>query len=224
MFIFLSYKIDLNTPVYGGRKGFLSAAASSIKNGDTANTSKWKLPNHLGTHIDFPYHFYINGQTLEDFSEDFWVFDGKSIQILEVDMPKDKYLIEPKNIKEHDINFDAEFLILKTGIGKYRDIKRYWKYNPGINIETVEWIREKFEKLKIIGIDSISISSWQHRDIGREAHKIFLDPKKPVLIIEDMNLSKITSDTVFKMIYIAPLLVKGADGSPCTVFAEVQTK
>ena len=77
MFIFLSYEIDLNTPIYGGKKGFLSKPSSSIEHGDTANTSKWEFPNHIGTHIDFPYHFYKNGQTVDDFTPDFWIINRR---------------------------------------------------------------------------------------------------------------------------------------------------
>ncbi|GAF94079.1 unnamed protein product, partial [marine sediment metagenome] len=72
MFIQLSYKIDVETPAYGGKQGFLLTPLSSIEKGDSANTSKWEFPNHLGTHIDFPYHFFQNGQTVEDFPTDFW--------------------------------------------------------------------------------------------------------------------------------------------------------
>src|SRR5512136_1600924 len=118
MFVFLSYKIDLNTPIYGGRKGFLSTTSTSIENGDTTNTSNWKFPNHIGTHIDFPYHFYQNGQTVDDFPEKFWIFNGKKIQLLEVNLPKKKYLIEPVHIKKHSFISDTEFLILKMGLGK----------------------------------------------------------------------------------------------------------
>ncbi len=86
MLIFLSYSIDINTPFYGGRKGFMSIPSSSISNGDSANTSRWEFPNHIGTHIDFPYHFYQHGQTVDDFPADFWVFDGKKVQIVEVNL------------------------------------------------------------------------------------------------------------------------------------------
>lgn len=212
----------MHTPIYGGRTGFLSKISGSIEQRDSANTSKWEFPNHIGTHIDFPYHFYKNGQTIEDFTADFWILNGEEIQILDVGLPKDNLLIKIEHIKNQDLNMDAEFLILKTGFGKYRDQQKYWKYNPGLSIEISNWIREKFEKLKIIGLDLISISSWQHREIGRTVHKNLLNPKKPVLIIEDMDLSNVLDNTLFKKIYIAPLMVSKADGSPCMILAEVE--
>jgi kynurenine formamidase len=222
MFIFLSYKIDSDAPIYGGKTGFLLRTASSIKNGNNANTQKWELPNHLGTHIDFPYHFYENGQTSDFFPPEFWIFDGVKIQVLEVSLSEKKFLIEPEHIERHNFNSDADFLILKTGFGKYRNKEKFWKYNPGISVETAEWIIKNFKKIRVIGIDSISISSWQHRDIGRKVHKKLLNPKNPILIIEDMDLSKVNRDTIFKMIYVSPLMVSSSDGVPLTILAEVK--
>jgi len=223
MNIILSHPIDENTPMYGGKKGFVSKNKSSIKNGDSANTSIWKLPNHLGTHIDFPYHFYDNGQTIDDFTADFWILDGKEIQILNVNIPKNDLLIKIEHIKNQKLNRSSKFLILKTGFSKYRDQQKYWKYNPGLSIEASKWIRKKFKNIKIFGLDSISVSSWQHRKEGRIVHKNLLNPTKPILIIEDMDLSNVSDNTIFKKIYIAPLRVSKTDGSPCMILAEVKS-
>ena len=122
------------------------------------------------------------------------------------------------------MKFDAELLLLKTGFHKYRDKEEYWKNNPGVSIEFVKWLKQNFKNLRVIGMDFISLSSWQHRDAGREVHKILLDPKKSILPIEDMNLSKIGVDTVFNKVIVAPLMVNKSDGTPCTVFAEVEKK
>jgi len=222
MFIFLSYKIDSNTPIYGGKTSFLSNKETSIKNGDSANTQKWNMQNHLGTHIDFPYHFYENGQTSDFFPPEFWIINSEKIQVLEFNLIEKKYLIEPENFVKDEFNSDAQFLILKTGFGKYRSQEKFWKYNPGISVETTDWIIKNFKKIKIIGIDSISISSWQHREIGRKVHKKLLNPKNPILIIEDMDLTKINRDTIFKRVIIAPLIVSKSDGGPCTILAEVK--
>lgn len=221
MFVRLSYEIDDNTPSYGGKNSFKIKPLSLINEGNSANTSTWEIFNHLGTHIDFPYHFYQNGQTIEDFPEDFWIFSEDKIQVLEVNLSKNELLIKPENINVKNLHLDPEILFFKTDYGKFRAKEKYWKYNPGLDIETVNWIKKTFKDIKIIGIDSISISSWQHRDMGRQVHRELLDPKNPILIIEDMNLSKINNTTRFKMIHIAPLFVSKADGSPCTITAEV---
>lgn len=221
MNIFLSYPIEKNTPTYGGKKGFISISSSSIEKGNSANTERWEFPNHLGTHIDFPYHFHQNGQTIEDFSIDFWVYEGKKVQILEADL-SDSLLIKPEHIKNQRIDFDTEFLIIKTDFGKYRSEERFWKYNPGVSEELADWVIDNFKKLRIFGVDTISISSWQHREIGRKVHRKMLDPKKPIVFIEDMNLSEVNNSTIFNIVYVAPFMVSKSDGGPCTIFAEVK--
>ena len=222
MFLFLSYKIDSETPMYGGKNGIKSIPLSSIEEGNSTNTSKWEFPNHLGTHVDFPYHFYQNGQTINDFPADSWIIEGNKIQIIEINLSGNNLLIKPEDIKKQDFNHNSEFLILKTGFGIHRNQKKYWEYNPGLSIELTDWIRHNFKKIRFLGFDSISVSSWQHRDIGRKAHKKMLDPKKPILLIEDMDLTQISRNTLIKMIYIAPLIVKNTNGSPCTILAEVE--
>jgi kynurenine formamidase len=221
VFILLSHKIDISSPFYGGRKGFSYEPTSLIKKGDTANTQKWMFPNHLGTHIDLPYHFHQNGQTIEDFPIDSWIIDGKKIQTLEVNIPENEFLIKPEPL-ENKIDLDVEFLILKTGFGTYRNQEKYWKFNPGLSLEAAVWIKDNLKKLRFIGLDSISISSWQHRDIGRKVHKTMLEPTNPCLIVEDMDLSNINENTLFEKIIISPLMVRESDGGPCTIFAEVK--
>jgi arylformamidase len=221
MYKLLSYLINEDTPMYGGKKGFFLKTQSSIKNGDSANTSFWQFPNHLGTHIDFPNHFYEEGQTVEDYSAEFWMYNGEDIQLLEVTLPNDELLIKPEHLNSQISNNNAKLILLKTDSGRFRDEERYWKFNPGISIELAEWLREHFKKLQIIGLDSISVSSWQYRDIGQKVHRILLHPEKPILLIEDMDLSKVNKKTQFKRIIIVPLMVSRANGCPCTIFTEV---
>ena len=109
----------------------------------------------------------------------------------------------------------------KNNINEYRNQEKYWKYNPGISIELADWLRQTFHKLKMIGLDSISISSWQYRKIGRMVHKKFLNPDNPIILIEDMDLSQIHQETQFKMLTIAPFRVVNENGCPCTISAEV---
>jgi len=151
-------------------------------------------------------------------------FDENKIQILEVCLPEKDLLIRPKHINNCHLNSNTEFLMFKTGFDRCRGEEKYWKYNLGVDIDTAEWIKKTFKRIRIIGLDSISISSWQHRDIGRKVHKKLLNPKKPILIVEDMNLSQVNKDTVFKRVYVAPLIISKSDGSPCTILAEVKNQ
>ena len=67
---YLSYFIDSSTPLYGGAKDIIIKNKTSIGNGDSSNTMILNIPNHAGTHIDFPLHFIENGKSCNDYKSD----------------------------------------------------------------------------------------------------------------------------------------------------------
>lgn len=221
--IWLSHIIDKNTPLYGGRVENLSIyKTSSIDEGKIANDTRIETTVHVGTHIDMPYHFHKKGQTIEDFGIDFWFFSKPLI----IDFKPENYIIEDDLIsilKEiQDVGYDI--LIVKTGLCHIRDERAFWEYNYGFSPSIYEYLKEKFINIRVIGFDSISISSWQNRDLGRISHKVFLNPESPILILEDMDLRKITKSIKLSEVIIMPFRISQCDGLPCSVFGVVDEK
>ena len=221
--VFLSYFLNESTPMYGNGNSFLRSNVRSISNGDSANGAVWTFPNHIGTHIDLPFHFIHNGKTLSDYQPSFW--KSKKIQIIEIPDVVENELISNNRLQfiESIDNRTSEMIFLKTGFGRYRGEEKYWKNNPGFLPETADFIRSLFPELKMLGFDFISLSSYQNRDIGREAHREFLKSDRPILLIEDMNLTTVTPQTELNECTVAPLLVENADGTPVTILAEIQS-
>lgn len=220
-FLYLSYILDEKTPTYGNRNKFISSKKSDISKGDIANDTTIETTVHIGTHIDMPYHFFENGQTIEDFTLDFFL----SERVLFISLkPKEliiKYeLIEKLEKIENKNNY--EFLIVKTGICSKRDTQEFWELNHGFDPSIAKYLRESFPYVRVLGFDSISVSSFAHRMLGREAHKAFLDPKNPILLLEDMDLREVTKNNIIKKLTIAPLRIAKCDGLPCTVIAEIE--
>jgi arylformamidase len=212
--LYLSYFIDEQTPLYGGGTDVQIIEHKSIKNGDTSNNKKLSLYNHTGTHIDFPNHFFENGMLSDDYPASFWTFECPFL----LKRPAFENEIIDLNKKDlANVPIDVDFLIIKTGFGIYRGEEKYWKYNPGLSPNTANILRELFPKIKIIGMDFISLTSYQNREIGREAHKKFLGGNNPILLVEDMDLSKIEFSP--KQIFCLPILIKGLDGAPVTIVA-----
>ncbi|PHS55788.1 MAG: cyclase [Sulfurimonas sp.] len=213
--IFLSHLLDSNTPTYGNRNQFYINKKSSIANGDIANDSYISTTVHIGTHIDMPYHFYENGQTIEDFDANFWIF--KKVLFVEIEpnniIIKDELISKLEQIE--DDNY--EILILKTGICHIRDKDEFWEKNYGFAPEIYSFIVDKFPHIRIFGFDSISVSSITNRMLGREAHKKFLNTTKPLLLLEDMDLRNIDKNTKIKQLVVSPIRIAKCDGLPCTV-------
>ncbi len=62
---------------------------------------------------------------------------------------------------------------------------------------------------------------FRNRQVGREAHRALLDPKAPILLLEDIDLREVDRETNFYSITIAPLRIEKCDGLPCNIFAEI---
>jgi kynurenine formamidase len=214
-YIYLSFFLDDRTPLYGGEIGIQINPDRSIENGDTANTKRLSLHNHSGTHIDYPNHFFSKGKQSQDFPADYWIF--KKPYLVEIPAKENELLTMSKQALE-TLPLDIDFLILKTGFGKYREDNKYWSHNPGISPELATSLKDYLPNLRVVGIDTVSITSFQNREEGRKAHRIFLDEKRPVLLVEDMDLSSLKNSP--DKIICCPLLVLGVDGAPVNVIAE----
>ena len=218
--IYLSYPLDENTPAYGGGRGFQRITEKSMTQGDSCNTANWSFPNHIGTHIDFPRHFSEHGRTLDDYPAEFFQFDNVGFVHLK-DLSSGE-IIDWDHLARADIAVDIELLLIKTDFYCKRGQAIYWQENPGFSPELADQLRGTFSQLRVIGFDSISLSSFAHRDLGRKAHRAFLEHRRPILPLEDMNLAQVSDHSAIRCIVVAPWQVAGTDGAPCTVMAEIQ--
>lgn len=212
--LLLSHTLSESSPGYGGKQGFFRKQTRKICEGDTCNNEEWTLSNHMGTHMDFPLHFFAEGKGLTDFLPTEFV--NYQIQLLELPGIEPSTLIDPSFL-EGKILADTEILLLKTHFEKHRAEETYWSRGPGMHPESANYLREVAPNIKMIGFDFISLSSYTNREVGRVAHRQFLDPQKPILIIEDMALEKLTVSP--KQMVISPLWVEKSDGAPVTVWA-----
>lgn len=217
--VYLSHTLNLETPVYGGAdSSFMLERKRDISLGDHANNSMLHFSAHMGTHIDMPFHFYEDGQTIEHFPASFWIFSS----VLMVEIEPETLVIE-KELMEALDKFDkkqlgiCDLLLVKTGQEAFRGTRTYWEKNTGFSPLLYDYLILNLPNLRVFGFDSISLSSFQHRDIGRQAHKAFLNSQRPILPLGDMSLSRLSQEADIKRVVVSPLLVEKCDGLPCTV-------
>lgn len=216
--IFLSHFLDDSTPGYGGVKAFEKKAVNEICKGCSSNSEQWILSNHVGTHIDLPAHFDDAGKRLEEFDPKDWIMNKPYLIHLSA---------SENQIIEHSSGFDSipvdcDLLLLKTEFQKKRTDSTYWQNGPGLSPDLAKWIRKNRPNIKILGFDFISITSYSNRPLGRIAHREFLGHEganQALRVIEDMKLDELKTSP--KKVIVAPVLVKGADGAPVTVIAEI---
>jgi kynurenine formamidase len=116
---------------------------------------------------------------------------------------------------------DIEFLVIKTGYCKYRSVAKYHNDNPGLESSLADVLKAKFSKLRGIGFDFISLTSWNYREHGRLSHSSFLGEPNNFLVIEDMDLNNVNKETRIDSIVIAPLRTIDGNGGPVTIIADI---
>lgn len=220
-FVYLSHILDTQTPGFGGSADFRLEAVRRMCEGGSCNASRVQMSMHLGTHVDAPFHFCESGDTVEKFGAQNWVF--QNVNLVHLENIQSGILIGVDSWCEN-LSADVELILLKTGFEEHRHSSVYWQENPGLSAELGLWLRRNRPSVRAIGFDFISASSFTNREMGREAHKAFLDKGEtskgnPILIMEDLHLRELEKNPV--EVIALPLRVRGADGAPMTIIARM---
>jgi arylformamidase len=217
----LSYPLTAKTPLYPNTPVPVIHPLRSMEHGDTTNTSSITFSTHSGTHIDAPRHFCKQGKTIADcLTVDTTFYPAYCI---DVPKPVSEEITVSDLIGSISHVQDAAALLIRTGWHTLRseNPEQYSNDHPWVSPEVPQFLREKCPGLCLFGLDQISVSSLLHRETGHECHRKFLCGKKPVLLLEDLNLSDIRIKEAFEM-HIYPYYIDDIDGIPVTVIAEIQ--
>ena len=191
----------------------------SIANNDSANTSLFSFGNHSGTHIDVPLHFCNNGFSVAEMLNAENVFSPAVC----IDIAKEPESSISKADLEPSVEqiSDAEALLIRTGFFRYRQdqLDVYTTSHPWIQPDVPEYLREICPRLKLVGLDTISVSNPSHRKEGRETHRAFLCSKFPLLLLEDADISdSFLVGNKFEL-HVYPWIVDDVDATPVTALA-----
>ena len=220
--IFLSYTLSDRYSSYGDGERIDIRSINCIADGSSNNSSRLIINSHFGTHIDFPFHFNNEGKMGEKYSPEKFVCN--SVMVVHfADKSFQDWVITSNDFNNLTFSENTELLLIKTGLCEKRLENDYWEKYPGLHSDLAEFFKDKMPNLKAVGLDTMSISSWQNRPMGRIAHKSFLIDHN-ILIIEDMDLSKINQNDIIETVIISPLRFDNSDGSPTTIFAKIKSK
>jgi len=216
--VFLSHPVSEETPSYGNRDKISISPKSFIKNGEGANTSFISFSNnHMGTHIDTPFHFCNDGKkTLEYNASEFYF---KKIGLIKIPCTNAK-LIDVNDLIGFDIDRDIDILLIQTGYENFRKTDKYHNDNPGIDPSVADFLRANYKSLRAVGFDFISLTSWKFRPEGREAHRTFLCSDPSILVIEDISFYEL-GESEIDWLLISPLRSTDGNGGPVTITAKL---
>ncbi len=165
------------------------------------------LSTHTGTHMDAPFHFNPNGQTIDQVEVNRYI----CINAILIKIQKNaNEMITRDDItqnKKYEIK-EKDTVVFSTGWEKQIKQKdNYIRNNPGLSKDAAEYLVEK--KVNAVGIDCPSIDIGV--DSGLIAHETLLSNE--VLVIENLcNLYEFTNG-IFTLL-VTPLKLAGASGSP----------
>ena len=198
----LSHILNNKSTVYPGTAlpEFI-VSATIEKNG--YHETCFRFHSHLGTHIDAPAHMLRHGKFLDKM--DITSFCGKGLII-------DTNSKSPNIEKELLINFQKElesidFVLFKTGWGKFWNEKKYFDDFPVLTSEALHYLFQF--RLKGIGFDTISADTINSFDFKNHL-AIF---EKGLIIIENLVFPEDMIETTGEL-FCFPLWYENADGSP----------
>ncbi|MEM0443866.1 MAG: cyclase family protein [Candidatus Caldarchaeum sp.] len=216
MWVLLSHKLSTLTPCYDDGPRLEVIPVKQVSRGDSSNSYSVKLFNHLGTHVDAPYHFDEAGRRIASYTAEELLFSRPLL----VDLPKKEgELITENDLRPYAAEIaSADLLLLRTGFQSLRESRPevFMKRGPCLSSGAASFLRN-FTGLRALGVDMISISSPINREQGREAHRILLRGRS-FLIIEDMDL--LDKPSKYMRVVVSPLLIEEVDSAPCTVLGE----
>ena len=219
----LSYTLNVRDHAFPGAPTMRVEPFESMQEGDRLNTYNVTLFNHFGTHMDGPNHFNGQGRQLYELELSTFIFEKPLL----VDIPKGRgELVEPEELMRFDEAIRAaDLLLVRSGFSAMRasDNRADSEEGPAISARAAELIVERYQNLKAVGMDWISLSSPLHLEDGIRAHQIMLGKTgaEPVLIIEDIDLSGLDPDTL-ETVFALPLFIEGIDSAPVTILAKIR--
>lgn len=198
----LSHLLNNKSTVYHGTASPEFIISATIEK-EGYHETFFRFHSHLGTHIDAPAHMLKHGKFLDKM--DISSFCGKGL-IIETNSKSqniEKELLIPfKNTFKN-----TDFVLFKTGWGKFWNEKKYFEDFPVLTSEALGYLLQF--QLKGIGFDTISADIVGSPDF-KNHFAIF---EKGLIIIENLVFPENMDETTGEF-FCFPLCYENADGSP----------
>jgi arylformamidase len=176
-----------------------------VDKGDKVTMSRVEMSSHDGTHIDAPLHFIPGGTTIDAMPIETTVGPCRVIEI------KDEKSVTVKELEPYKIKAGERILFkTKNSPGVYA-VRQYAGKFVTISLEAARYLAEK--KIRLVGIDYISVASAETMENVGDVHKAFLG--NGIFILEALNLAGVKPGN-YELICL-PLRIEKGDAGPCRV-------
>jgi kynurenine formamidase len=228
----LTYAYDSTTVYWPTEKGFVFEKGQEgfTPGGWYYTANRFWTPEHGGTHIDAPIHFFKDRATLDQVPLERLIAPGVVIDVTAQCAGNPDYLVTVDDLttweKKHDQQLNDVIVLLRTGYGRFwPDRVKYMGTNergqeavaklhfPGLHPDAAKWLVEN-RKVKAIGLDTPSIDFGQSKDF--RTHVVLYERSLPAM--ENVaNLDQLP-EKGFTVIAL-PMKIKGGSGGPLRIVA-----
>lgn len=201
---------DLTLTYKDGMRG-VAFETSKTKSADGWNAKTLHLYSHAGTHMDAPFHFNVNDQTIDEFEVRRFVCDSWVI-------PIDAHSGQKLKLKDLGVFADliqqGDGVVLQTGWSAFVSEDKYRTELPGIHEDLAKWFVEK--GINMLAVEPPSIADVTDLAEVTKIHEILLGGD--IIIVEGLTNLEVLSKEKVKLIAL-PLKIKDGDGAPARVIA-----
>jgi len=175
------------------------------------NVTELSMVVHIGTHVDSPRHYFVDGPAFEDVPMSRLMGAGV---VWQIDAPLEA-TIEPEDLEPLRPTLEpGDILLLETGAARHVGTADYHRH-PFLSTRAAEWLVEK--QIKLLGVDASTPElpiPLRPPGFDFPVHRTLL--RDGVLIAEQVaNLGALAGQRVELM--LLPLNIVGSDGAPARV-------
>jgi len=231
----LSHPFDENTVYWPTETGFVleRISAGVTERGYFYAANRFRAPEHGGTHLDAPIHFWRGGQTVDAVPLERLMGDGACVDVSRACAADRDYLVTVEDLKrweaEHEASLADKVVLLRTGFAaRWPDRERYLGttatgreavsqlHFPGLDPSAAEWLAVE-RRVRLVGIDTASIDHGPSRDFS--SHVALSRNGVPAL--ENLASLERLPATGIRVIAL-PMKIAGGSGGPCRAVAVLE--
>jgi kynurenine formamidase len=192
--------------------------------------NRFSAPEHGGTHIDAPIHFFKAGQTVDQIPLQRLVGDGVCVDVAQKCSADRDYLVTVEDLRaweeHHKISLAEKIVFLSTGY------TRWWPnrveylgtaatgraavgqlHFPGLDPAAATWLATQ-RRIKVVGIDTASIDHGPSGDFSSHVNLF----RHNVPALENLAALDKLPPMGFRVVAM-PMKIAEGSGSPCRVAA-----
>lgn len=204
--------IDLTLAYHEGITGFQSETARTVEL-DGWNAKTLHVYSHAGTHMDAPFHFGVNANTIDLYPPERLM--GKA-WIAHIQNAQADQWLQISDLGDTANRIQAgDNLLIRTDWSKHIENSPVYRDGlPRISDELAHWLVER--KVNILGVEPPSIADVNNLEEVTRIHHILLSGD--IIIVEGLcNLDQIQGESCW--LIALPLKILKGDGAPARVMA-----